>query len=436
MSCDPGHRKQHRNRSPPSLVRTLASRLPGLAAALLLIACQSESDRSESSPGSASGARFPFPQNRPSAHCSYPSNFANADVRAAYAKWKTDLVTAEGAGGFRRVRRPDTPDGIANSTVSEGIAYGMLLAVYMDDQPLFDDLWQYAKLWADPLGLMSWYIDPEGKVACPGETGCGAATDADEDMAFALVMADRQWTNSPTLPMPYLEYAKQQIGLVWQWEVDHDLRSIPRPGDTWGGYTITNPSYFAPAYYRVFGQVTGNVEGWNKVIDASYTVVEKSLNATNGNADNGLVPAWCDGDGNPKPPDVGDATHYQYDSARMPFRMGQDFCWFGEPRAKAYLDKVSSFFAAQGAKNIYDGYALDGSPRPEAASEPSRSAVFVGSAGVGAMSSPSYAEFVAGTYTEVASLKLLVRSTYYNESWTALSLLMMSGNFLNLAGAS
>ena len=30
-----------------------------------------------------------------------------------------------------------------NSTVSEGIGYGMLLAVYMNDQTLFDGLWKY-----------------------------------------------------------------------------------------------------------------------------------------------------------------------------------------------------------------------------------------------------------------------------------------------------
>ena len=61
-----------------------------------------------------------------------------ADARAAYAKWKTDLVTSDGAGGFLRVRRPNSAGAEVNSTVSEGIAYGMLLAVYVDDQPVFD----------------------------------------------------------------------------------------------------------------------------------------------------------------------------------------------------------------------------------------------------------------------------------------------------------
>ena len=40
----------------------------------------------------------------------------------------------------------------------------------------------------DGKGLMHWHIDGNG-----GTVGQGAATDADEDMAFALIMADKQW---------------------------------------------------------------------------------------------------------------------------------------------------------------------------------------------------------------------------------------------------
>jgi endo-1,4-beta-D-glucanase Y len=378
--------------------------------------------------GEPGGARFPFPQNHTSAFCALPA-YDNADVRAAYDVWKADLVTAAGAGGFLRVRRPDTPDGLADSTVSEGIAYGMILAVYMDDQELFDNLWKYSQLWLDERGLMKWYIDPEGEEACPGEDSCGSATDSDEDIAWALVMADRQWGGGGTLDDTYLSHAKQQIDRVFRFEIENGTSAV-KPGDRWGGYAMTNPSYFAPAYYRVFGEVSGDVAGWSAVIDRSYEILANSLNAENGNQDNGLVPAWCNGEG--KPTSVDDLpTHYQYDSARMPFRIAQDYCWTGEPRAKDYLDRVSAFFAGVGADNIVDGYDLDGTPRPEASPEGARSAVFVGCAGVGAMSDPERRAFVDRTYEHVATLDLLVRSRYYQRSWTAMTLLMMSGGFVD-----
>ena len=367
----------------------------------------------------------------------YLATHANeADLEAAFAAWKDDLVTSEGAGGFRRVRRPDTPDGLPDSTVSEGIAYGMLIAVYMDDQALFDDLWQYSQLWLDDHGLMYWYVDPTGTEACPGldpaEGACGAATDSDEDIAWALLEAERRWGGQGSLDEPYGVLARRQIEAVFQWEVDHSW-SVSKPGDTWGGYAQTNPSYFAPAYYRVFGEVTDNVEGWQAVIDTSYQVIENSLDEANGNADNGLVPAWCDYEGTPRPPTPNDPTqlpddNWQYDSARIPFRIGQDWCDNAEPRAKAYLDDINAFYTGIGADAIVDGYALHGTPRPdERSANPESSAVFIGCAGVGAMADGEHQGFVDRAYERVAGLDLLTRSRYYQRSWTVLSLLMMSG---------
>src|SRR5262249_28190940 len=80
------------------------------------------------------GAHFPFPQSRESMGCSYPSSYRNEAVQAAYDEFKKDTVTADGAGGHLRVKRPNEPGLEPDSTVSEGIAYGMLMAVYMNDQ--------------------------------------------------------------------------------------------------------------------------------------------------------------------------------------------------------------------------------------------------------------------------------------------------------------
>jgi hypothetical protein len=156
------------------------------------------------------------------------------------------------------------------------------------------------------------------------------------------------------------------------------------------------------------------------------------LNSASGNATNGLVPAWCDANGVPKVPFDGGPTHYQYDSARVPFRIGLDYCYYGEPRAKAYLAKISTFFAGIGASSIVDGYDLDGGERPDADSDPNgpQSAVFVGSAAVGAMHDPAFQAFIDDAYGLVATGELLARSRYYNHSWTVLSLAMLTGNLL------
>src|SRR3954471_18962309 len=106
--------------------------------------------------------RFPFPHNQRLAHLTYPAAATHEDALAAFRVFRGEIVTADGARGFLRTRRPDTPDGVPNSTVSEGIAYGMLIAVMLGEQPLFDAFWQYALCFLNPNGLMSWYIAPDG----------------------------------------------------------------------------------------------------------------------------------------------------------------------------------------------------------------------------------------------------------------------------------
>ena len=126
---------------------------------------------------------------------------------------------------------------------------------------------------------------------------------------------------------------------------------------------------------------------------------------------------------------AGAPTHYQYDSCRTPFRIALDWCLRGEPRAKTYVAKTSQFFAAIGAKNIVDGYELDGRPRP--ASSSGQSAAFVGPAAVGAMADPAHRSLLDEGYTGVATYDLLVGGEYYDGSWTVLSLLVLTGNFLD-----
>ena len=125
----------------------------------------------------------------------------------------------------------------------------------------------------------------------------GGATDADEDIAFALVMADKQWGSTGTLN--YLNLAKTQINNVWKHEiVDSKLAG---PGDSWGPTNLwdnINISYFAPAFYRVFKQVDPGHD-WDAVIKTTYdTIIAVADQHATATLNNGLVPAWCTSRGN------------------------------------------------------------------------------------------------------------------------------------------
>jgi len=359
-------------------------------------------------------------------NCTPPSGANVADAAAAYAKWKSDLVTSDGANGFLRVRRPNSSGAEVNSTVSEGIAYGMLLAVHAGDQPTFDNLWQYSWHWKNDNGLMNWYINAAGTQIL----GTGGASDADEDIAYALIAADARWSGRGSLDTNYIDLAKAQIDRIWQHEVDHGRADVLTPGDQFVDGSVINISYFAPAYYRVFGRVSGQTTNWNHVATTSYDVIERTLTAGNGNMSNGLVPAWSTPAGMPMaPPNTSMPTWHQLDSCRTPFRIAVDYCWNAEPRALTYLQKITGFYAGVGARNLVDGYDLNGTPHAQFVTTGGpRAASFVGPAGVGAMATgATYATLRNEAYAGVATLMELAGSTYYQESWTALSLQMMTG---------
>jgi hypothetical protein len=331
------------------------------------------------------GPPYAFPQGYRSTHCTYPTGADPAQAKKAYDRWRTELVTAEGAGDHLRVRRPNNE---MDTTVSEGIAYGMIFSVVFGDQDQFDKLWLYARSHANGNGLMAWRVQSDGSIT-GGIGDEGAATDADEDMAWALILADKKWSGSGSIGQPYIDAAKEQIERIWNHEVDHGRGELLVAGDS-------------------------------------------SLNDMRGNQNNGLVPAWTDPEGNPAQPWEGAPMHYQYDSARIPFRLAQDWCDFGDARAKTYLDKASSFFAGIGAAMIVDGYDLNGSPRAENPL-PAQSALFVGGAGVGAMSDATRLAFVDATYQLMLTKELFPPSYYYNLCWQVFSLLMMTGNLYDYA---
>jgi endo-1,4-beta-D-glucanase Y len=349
------------------------------------------------------GANYPFPQHRLSASCGYPTNCNDADVSQSWMTWKSKMVVS--ASGGLRVQRPEN----SNDTVSEGIAYGMLMAVVMADKTTFDGLWGFAKTKRNGSGLMNWHLNADGSVA-----GNGAATDADEDMAFALVLADKQWGG-------YMSDASTQINAVLNKEVSSS--NVLLPDDSGNQGTDVNPSYFSPAYYRVFQTVTGQSR-WAQVVDQSYTMLNKCANATTG-----LVPDWCvQSSGAPS----SRGMNYSYDACRTPFRIALDACWNNEARAVSYLAKVSTFFNGIGASYITDGYSLSGTKT----STYLGNAAFIGPAGASAMPG-KLDQFLRDAYGKVISIGKTGTSSaynYYNGSWAVLSAMFMTGNLANLAG--
>ena len=274
---------------------------------------------------------FPFPQNMKYPHGNI-IEYANTDViKQHYDAWKKAWYSASQGWVL-------APEGTC-STVSEAIAYGMLISVYMDDQTVFDKLYGTWKSNGGNGAGMNW------RVGCQG--GSGSASDADFDAALALVMASKQWGGS------YLNDAKTLIS----WIATNDINGGKiKPGNQWND--AFNPSYSTTANFQLFQDVAGG--SWSNVISQTYTELSACQDAATG-----LVPDWCDWSGH-KPTKTSAAVSndigFYDDAARTPWRMAWAYYWYGDTKAQAFNKKVVDWLipTTRTASGVNSGYAYTG----------------------------------------------------------------------------
>ena len=249
-------------------------------------------------------------------------------------------------------------------------------------------------------GLMNWKIGAGGNVIA-----MGSASDGDEDMAWALLMASDQWSSAA-----YLADAVSVIGAMYTNSIAGD--GMLKPGDNWGTADLsTFPDYFSPAYFRVFAAATNNPNWKGAIIDRNYAI----LASVAGNL--GLVPDRTSGT-------LQNMGNFGYDACRTPWRIAMDYCFNGEPRAQAYLAKIGPFFNGIGAANIVDGYSLTGAP----AGSGNKNMAFIGPAGVAGMA--GYPSLLDGAFTFGVNN---TANDYFKDSLRVVTMLMMSGNFVDFS---
>jgi|GEM_PF-322375 len=364
---------------------------------------------------------FPFPQFRKYPYGIKVSTFTQEELLEklikTYTEWKKNYLTKQGAPiGTYRIQR-----GSANNfdTVSEGIGYGMLIFVLMDGifdntRPYFDGLFRYYKYYLDNNGLMNWQIDRNGNVI-----GYNAATDADEDVALALIFADKQW-GSKNSSINYIEEAKELINRIMKYQVERPSYML-KPGDNFGGSDLTNPSYFAFAWYRIFKKVSNDVQ-WDYLIDKCYEVLDIFRNKTN----TGLPPDWCDINGEPV---SNYGYNYSYDACRVPWRTGIDYIWYGDTRAKEINLKISNWLKTitnSDPTKIVAGYKITGEPLVGYSN-----AAFIGPFGVGSMVDEELQDWCNALFDRLSRFGDGGAWGYYQDCLKMLTMLVMTGNFVN-----
>lgn len=357
----------------------------------------------------------------------------DADVAQAYERWKSKYLirippdSSVGPTLFRVSFGQAEPE----RTVSEGQAYGMLLAALMagydqEAQQIFDGLYAFAQAHPSNMDdrLMAWTVPNEGTAA---------AFDAEADIAYALMLADATWTGSSSIN--YRVEADSRLAALLERTIGPQS-SLPMLGDwvdPWGEqYNQFTPrsSDLIAFYFRAFARYTDNTR-WDEVADASVSLISQfqtrkpdatallpdfiRVTQTPEYKVQAAAPGFLEGDF--------DGAYY-YNAGRVPWRIGLDALVSGDAESVRQLSRFAEFTQAEmkeaGPLGLRGGYYLNGEMIDDYFS------VFFAS---------PLAISLMGEETAQAELNTLydavfeAEEDYYQDSVSLLSLIVLTGNF-------
>lgn len=225
----------------------------------------------------------------------------------------------------RVVRRDE-----GNDVVSEGQAYGLLIAVALGDEARFRSIWDWTSAHLRrPDGLLSWRW-AEGRVTDPN-----SASDADLDAARALILAGRRFGASDLsedgkrLGADLLRAESATVGAspAPPPDVAPPGQRLARPGliTVAGNWATTSPHAFAPGYFspRAEREIL-RASADRRWLDVSRTQRVLSWQLVGAGA---LPPDWATVDGaghaTPTGPPAGGPSRFGLDAARLPIRFAE-----------------------------------------------------------------------------------------------------------------
>jgi len=352
-------------------------------------------------------------------------------TRDFYDSWKSNYLKS-GCGTDRYYVETKTETG--NLTVSEGHGYGMMLTAIMaghdpDAQKEFDGLYWFFRDHPSAISkdLMAWYQD----TSCNDAQGQDSASDGDLDIAFALLLADKQWGSCG--PIDYKVEAMKVIKAIGMHELDMMQRYVLL-GD-WADpsspkyYDSTRSSDFIVDHFRSYAATSGDTF-WTTMIDSTHDLVATMQMQYSPTA--GLLPDFIKSPASAPAPAAANFLEgpndgaYDYNACRDPWRLGTDFLVSGDNRPKQAMMKLTNWIKGKTAGDptkIRAGYQLNGT-----ASTGSNylTMAFAAPFGPAAMVDSAHQQWLDAIWqTTVAAAP----EGYYEDSIKLFSMIVMSGNW-------
>ena len=256
---------------------------------------------------------------------------------------------------------------IGNGDVrSEGMSYGMMIAVQMDKQEEFNRLWKWVKTYMyqsdGPFqGYFAWHCTPEGE-----QLDANPASDGEEWFAMALLFASARWGDGAGI-FDYQAQAQDILDIMLhQEDTENNLATnmfnienkqvvfVPMVGSV---SNFTDPSYHLPAYYELWARwAERDNDFWREAAQVSREYFKKAANPQTG-----LMPDYANFDGTPYGSD--DHNDFRFDAWRTLSNVAVDYAWFAaDPWPVEQSNRVLDFLASQGIDSYANQFTLDGTP--------------------------------------------------------------------------
>ena len=278
---------------------------------------------------------------------------------------------------------------------TEGMSYGMMLAVQFGKKDIFDRLWRWSKKYMQHQegpreGYFAWSCKTDGT-----KNADGAASDGELYVITSLIFASNRWGDDTGIN--YKAEAQHILNCIMPREVEMPTFGRFRPGQAAQptlqkqqmylidpetklitftpdgfGQRFTDPSYHIPAFYEVWAKWAddGRSDYWKECAEKSRAFLHKACDEKTG-----LNPDMCQYDGSlmqtprfPGMPQGGaprrnGGNNFRYDSWRVPMNIALDYEWSCADREwqQQYGEKIQNFFYSQGVNDFVDQYRVDGS---------------------------------------------------------------------------
>ncbi len=270
-----------------------------------------------------------------------------------------------------------------NDVRTEGLSYGMMIAVQLNKKKEFDALWNWSKTYlyhdspAHPsCGFFSWQARTNGETMSEF-----VAPDGESYYVMALYFAANRW-GSGTGMYNYKQQADElltnmrhrapitgKVSMLRRgtnvtqpvasgplFNAEHKMilfsPSTERP-------QFTDPSYHLPAFYELWSRwgPPEDAEFWRQAAQASRDFFPRSANPVTG-----LAPDYANFDGTPVTNGWNrGAANFRFDAFRVAGNWSVDWSWWGkDPRERELSDRLQAFFESKGMDTYGCQFTMDG----------------------------------------------------------------------------